>query len=87
MVLLLNRCIGADGRWLGRPSWPVRYVGVSDISMHTGRGGRGVDIPHEGCSRTSGMVSTSPVGVVCPLCLPPVRRLGRHEERYHFPAM
>ena len=54
MVLLLNRCIGAAGRWLGRPSWLVRCVGVSDISMHTGRGGRGVDIPHEGCSHTGG---------------------------------
>ena len=54
MVLLLNRCIGAAGRWLGRPSWPVQCVGVSDISIHTGRGVRGVDIPHEGCSRTGG---------------------------------
>ena len=54
MVLLLNRCIGATGRWFGRPSWAVRCVGVSDISMHTGRGGLGVDIPYEGCSRTGG---------------------------------
>ena len=53
MVLLMNRCIVA-GRWLGRPSWPVRCVGISDISMHTGCGVRGVDTPHEGCSRTGG---------------------------------
>ena len=54
MVLLLNRCIGDAGRWLGLPSWPVRCVGVSDISIHTGRVGRGVDISHEGCSRPGG---------------------------------
>ena len=54
MVLLLNRCMGAAGRWLGRPSWPVRWVGVSDISIHTGRGNRGVDMSHDGCSRPGG---------------------------------
>ena len=56
--------------------------------MHTGRGGRGVLTCHtRGVHAPAGMVSTSPVGVVCPLCLPPVQQLRRHEERYRFPAM
>ena len=55
--------------------------------MHTGRRGRGVDIPHEGCSRTGGYGVDVAGRVVCLLCLPPVRPLGRHEEKYHLPAM
>ena len=37
----------------GRPSWrgPAKWcAGVSDISMHTGRGNPGVDMPLGGCS-------------------------------------
>ena len=51
-------------------------VGVLVLTFHM----RDVHAP-------AGMVSASPVGVACPLCLPPVRKLGRHEERYRFPAM
>ena len=45
--------MGAAGLWAGRPSWrgPAKWcVGVSDISMHTGRGNPGVDMPLGGCS-------------------------------------
>ena len=51
-------------------------VGVVVLTFHM----RGVHAP-------VGMVSTSPVSVVCLLCLPPVPQLGRHEERYCLPAM
>ena len=53
MLLLLNRCMCAASLWVGRPSWrgPAKLcVGVSDISMHTGRGNPGVDMPLGGCS-------------------------------------
>ena len=45
--------MGAAGLWAGRPSWrgPAKWcVGVSDISMHTGRGNPGVDMLLGGCS-------------------------------------
>ena len=63
MVLLLNRCMGAAGLWAGRPSWrgPAKWcAGVSDISMHTGRGNPGVDLTS--ARDSAGKGSTSPVG-------------------------
>ena len=66
MLLLLNRCMGAAGLWVGRPSWrgPAKLcVGVSDISIHTGRGNPGGNPGGHsaGVRDFDGTVSTSPV--------------------------
>ena len=79
-MVLLYRCrravawtsfLAGSVCWCFRHLYAPRDVGVVASTSHM----MGVHAP-------AGMVSTSPVGDVCPPCLLPVRRLRRHEERY-----